>query len=72
MEDQSGAPIDYSYGLNYGEFIALNTHMVQKLYRKMNDMRNENIILRGKLMYLESMQQQLQKNIAEMKQSLSA
>lgn len=59
MEDTSGTPIDYSYGLNYGEFIALNTHMVQKLYRKVGELINQNIQLQGRILHLESMQRQL-------------
>jgi len=29
---------DFRYGLRYGEFIALNTHMIQKLYRMMSEL----------------------------------
>lgn len=29
---------DFHYGIRYGEFIALNTHMIQKLYRMMSEL----------------------------------
>ena len=29
---------DYSYGLRYGEFIALNTYMIQKLYKRVDEL----------------------------------
>ena len=29
---------DFRYGLRYGEFIALNTHMIQKLYHMVNEL----------------------------------
>ena len=30
---------DYHYGLGYSEFVALNTHMIQKLYREVESLR---------------------------------
>lgn len=30
--------VDYKYGLRYSEFIALNTHMIQKLYTKIDEL----------------------------------
>jgi hypothetical protein len=29
---------NYTYALRYGEFIALNTHMIQKLYKRVNEL----------------------------------
>lgn len=37
-EDGNG---DYEYGLQYNEIIALNTHMIQKLTRRLNDLEEE-------------------------------
>ena len=55
IEDTSATPIDYLYGLNYGEFIALNTHMVQKLYAKLGDLVNKQIIpMQARIAYLEN------------------
>lgn len=33
--------VDHSYGLRYGEFIALNTHMIQKLYTRIDELENK-------------------------------
>ena len=32
---------DYSYGLNYSEITALNTHMIQKLYKRVEELEKE-------------------------------
>ena len=32
---------DNYYKLRYGEFISLNTHMIQKLYRRITKLENE-------------------------------
>ncbi len=32
---------EYRYSLRYGEFIALNTHMIQKLYKKIQDQQEK-------------------------------
>lgn len=32
---------DFRYGLRYGEFVALNTHMIQKLYRMVMELYNQ-------------------------------
>lgn len=32
---------DRYYKLRYGEFISLNTHMIQKLYRRITKLENE-------------------------------
>lgn len=32
---------EYSYSLNYSEFIALNTHMIQKLYKRVEELEAE-------------------------------
>lgn len=39
VKDDKGN-IEYTYGLRYGEFIALNTHMIQKLYKRIEDLEN--------------------------------
>lgn len=49
--DENGNP-EYIYSLRYTEFIALNTHMIQKL-------QSENQILKGKIDSLEQMIKQL-------------
>lgn len=41
IEDDDGSIIDYRYGLRYGEFIALNTHMIQKLYTRIDELENK-------------------------------
>ena len=38
--DEHGNPI-YDYGLRYGEFTLLNTHMIQKLYQRIHDLEME-------------------------------
>lgn len=37
IQDDAGEIIDYHYGLRYGEFIALNTHMIQKLMKRVDE-----------------------------------
>ena len=39
VKDSKGN-IEYTYGLRYGEFIALNTHMIQKLYKRIEELEN--------------------------------
>ncbi len=39
--DDKGTIEDYSYGLRYGEFIALNTHMIQKLYKRIEELESK-------------------------------
>lgn len=38
--DDDGNPI-YDYSLRYSEFIALNTHMIQKLYKRVDELEKE-------------------------------
>lgn len=38
---------DYSYGLRYGEFIALNTHMIQNLYKRISELESKIIELQN-------------------------
>ncbi len=38
--NEDGEP-DYEYGLSYGEFIALNTHMIQKTINEIKDLKQE-------------------------------
>lgn len=38
---------DYSYGLRYGEFIALNTYMIQKLYQRISELESKIIELQN-------------------------
>lgn len=40
---------DYNYALRYSEFIMLNTHMIQKAYKKIEEQQNELNILRKEL-----------------------
>lgn len=46
-EDVSREESDYSYGLRYGEFIALNTHMIQNLYREIEDLKQTVTDMKG-------------------------
>lgn len=38
--DENGSP-RYNYGVRYSEFIMLNTHMIQKLYKEKEEMKKE-------------------------------
>lgn len=40
-EDDGVTIKDYSYGLRYSEFIALNTHMIQKLYKRIKGLEEK-------------------------------
>lgn len=40
-EENNIRPGDEEYGLIYNEFIAMNTHMIQKLYKKIELLKNE-------------------------------
>ena len=46
--DEDGNPV-YIYGLRYGEFIMLNTHMIQKAYKKIDEQQKEIDLLKGQL-----------------------
>ena len=39
--DKTTPIVDYKYGLRYSEFIALNTHMIQKLYTKIDELESK-------------------------------
>lgn len=39
--DKNSEVVGYRYGLRYSEFIALNTHMIQKLYTKIDELENK-------------------------------
>lgn len=39
--DTSSEVIDYRYALRYGEFVALNTHMIQKLMARVSELENK-------------------------------
>ena len=39
---------DYEYGLGYGEFTALNTHMIQKALNKIEELENKIKVLENK------------------------
>lgn len=39
--DKSSEVVGYRYGLRYSEFIALNTHMIQKLYTRIDELENK-------------------------------
>ena len=43
---ENGEP-EYNYSLRYGEFIALNTHMIQKLYAENQNLRYEVTFVKG-------------------------
>lgn len=45
--DENGNP-DYNYSLCYEEFIALNTHMIQKLYKRVEELEAEVASLKSK------------------------
>lgn len=44
--DENGEPI-YDYSLRYSEFIALNTHMIQKQQKEIEDLKNQIIELKA-------------------------
>lgn len=46
-ENDETVVTDYIYGLRYSEFIALNTHMIQKLYQRINELENIIAELKG-------------------------
>lgn len=47
-EDDITSPIvDYNYSLRYDEFVALNTHMIQKLMARVNELEAEVKTLKG-------------------------
>ena len=46
---------DKLYSLRYEEFIALNTHMIQKAYKKIEEQQTEIDDLKARLSKLESM-----------------
>lgn len=39
--DTNSDIVDYRYGLRYGEFVALNTHMIQKLMARVEELENK-------------------------------
>lgn len=49
--DTESAVTDYRYSLRYGEFIALNTYMIQKLMNRVAALERELEELRGKMGY---------------------
>lgn len=59
--DENGNP-DYIYSLRYEEFIALNTYVIQKLWKRVDAVEKENIETKNQI---KSMQQ----DIAELKKS---
>lgn len=40
-EEDKSTIKDYKYNLRYGEFIALNTHMIQKLYKRVEELETK-------------------------------
>lgn len=44
--DENGNP-QYEYSLRYGEFVALNTHMIQKLMKRVDELEAEVAALKG-------------------------
>ena len=47
IHDDTGKVIDYRFGLRYGEFIALNTYMIQKLIERVDALEIEIAQLKG-------------------------
>lgn len=47
LENIEANESDYSYGLRYGEFIALNTYMIQKLYHEVEELKQIILTLKG-------------------------
>lgn len=47
VECESDGQKDYTYALRYGEFVALNTHMIQKCLKEIETLKNEISILKG-------------------------
>lgn len=47
VEEVSGEIIDYDYCLRYDEFVALNTHMIQKLMKRVDELEAEVKTLKG-------------------------
>lgn len=47
-DDDDGTPEDSLYMLRYGEFVALNTHMIQKLMKEVTELRNELAEIKGR------------------------
>lgn len=48
-----------TYSLSYQEFIALNTHMIQKQHQEIESIKQENLALQNKLSILESRMEEL-------------
>ena len=46
VENEDGTK-DYNYGLHYEEFISLNTHMIQKLYKIVDELKEEVALLKN-------------------------
>lgn len=59
--DENGNP-DYIYSLRYEEFIALNTYVIQKLWKRVDAVEKENIETKNQI-------KSLQQDIAELKKS---
>lgn len=51
--DENGSP-RYNYGVRYSEFIMLNTHMIQKLYKEREEMKKEIDSLKESVAYLRN------------------
>lgn len=47
VEEVSGEVVDYDYCLRYDEFVALNTHMIQKLMKRVDELEAEVKTLKG-------------------------
>lgn len=52
-EDKKEVEGEYIYGLNYSDFIALNTHMLQKAYKKIEELETKVATLEASLKKLE-------------------
>ena len=47
VNEETNETNGYTYGLRYGEFIALNTHMIQKLYKRISELESKIIELQN-------------------------
>lgn len=54
VDEDTGETTGYDYALRYSEFIALNTHMIQKLYKKLEESDKKIQELEAKIEQLEN------------------
>lgn len=71
VTDEDGNYV-YDYSLRYQEFIFLTIHMVQKLYGRVELLEKDNSDMRTSIDDLKEQLQSMQKEIAELKEQVSA